>query len=175
MKCCSLKAFPLWIVLCLLFSCAGTKPEQKPPSPPAEEKEVEQPKGEEIAPPSPPKESPVKSTPQPTPAPPSSEPPKISPAPPPSLSPPQPTPAQRVAKVVWELANLRDGPGLNFKVIGTVKKGTALSVLDEKGNWLKVRYEDGKEAWVSKLATSEAPKSEPSKSAPARPSKPNPM
>lgn len=175
MKFCSLKAFPLWIVLCFLLSCAGTKPEQKPPSPPVEEKKVEQAKGEESAPSPLPKEPPQKSIPQTTSPSSIPESPRISPPSPPSTPPPQPTPAQRVTKVVWESVNLREGPGLNFKVIGSLKKGTALSVLEEKGNWLKVRFEDGKEAWVSKLATSEAPKSETPKSAPTKPSKPNPM
>lgn len=175
MKFCPLKVAPLWIVLCLLLSCAGTKPEQKPPSPPIEEKKVEQPRGEESASPSLPKESPPEPIHQTTSPPPIPESQKISPSAPLSPSPPQPATPQRMARIVWESVNLREGPGLNFKVIGSVKKGTALPVFDEKGNWLKVRFEDGKEAWVSKLATSEAPKSDAPKSAPAKPSKPNPM
>lgn len=175
MKFCLLKAFPLSIILCLLLSCAGTKPEQKPPSPPVEEKKVEQPKGEESAPSPLPKESPPKPIQQTTSPSSMPESPKISPPSSTSTLPPPTIPAQRVTKIVWESVNLREGPGLNFKVIGSVKKGMVLSVLDEKGNWLKVRVEDGKEAWVSKLATSEATKSEAPKVAPVKPSKPNPM
>jgi SH3-like domain-containing protein len=56
-------------------------------------------------------------------------------------------------------------------VIGNLKKGTSLKILEVKGDWLRVRLEDGSEGWVSKLATSEAPPPSPS---PAPP-KPTPM
>jgi uncharacterized protein YgiM (DUF1202 family) len=67
--------------------------------------------------------------------------------------------------------NLREGPGTNYKVIGNVKKGTSLKILEVKGDWLYVRLEDGSEAWVSKLATSEGSNSSPS----SPPPKPTPM
>ena len=62
----------------------------------------------------------------------------------------------RVAKVVWAYVNLREGPGTNHRVIGNLKKGTSLKILEVKGDWLHVQLEGGTEAWVSKLATSEA-------------------
>jgi uncharacterized protein YgiM (DUF1202 family) len=67
--------------------------------------------------------------------------------------------------------NLREGPGTNYKVIRNVKKGTSLAILEAKGTWLRVRLEDGNEAWVNKLATSEGSPSSPSPSPP----KPMPM
>jgi len=76
-----------------------------------------------------------------------------------------------MTQILWSSVNLREGPGINYKVIGNVKKGTSLAILEEKGNWFHVRLENGSEAWVSKLATSEAPKSSPS----STPSKPKPM
>ncbi len=112
--------------------------------------------------------------------------PKSSPAPqspPPAASLPQQPPAaasahpSRVTQVVWPTVNLREGPGTNFKVLGNAKKGTTLAVLEEKAGWLHVRLEDGSEAWVSKIATSEAPKTAPQPAPPAPPSslKPKPM
>jgi curli biogenesis system outer membrane secretion channel CsgG len=82
---------------------------------------------------------------------------------------PPPSPPVRVTQVVWDFVNLREGPGMNYKVIGNAKKGTSLKILEIKGDWLRVRLEDGSEAWVSKLATSEAPKPPPSSSPPIKP------
>jgi hypothetical protein len=90
---------------------------------------------------------------------------KVTPSTPPS------PPPLRVTQVVWANVNLREGPGMNYRVIGNVKKGTSLKILEVKGDWLRVRLEDGSEGWVSKLATSEAPPPSPS---PAPP-KPTPM
>lgn len=142
-----LKMVILWVALSFAYNCAGVKPEQKPeqkPAPPVEEK-VEQPKKEE--------------TPDSRPAP---EPPKVT-----LPSPPSPL---RTTKVVWDSVNLREGPGLNYRAIGNAKKGTSLSILEDRGNWLRVRLEDGSEAWVSKAATSDAPKPPP-----ATTPKPKPM
>ena len=91
---------------------------------------------------------------------------KISPAkpsPPPPAPPPkvEAEPPLRMAKVVWSAVNLREGPGMKYKVIGNVKKGASLAILEVKGDWLHVRLEDRTEAWVSKSATSEAPKPAP--------------
>jgi hypothetical protein len=76
---------------------------------------------------------------------------------PPPLPPPLPT-----TQVVWNAVNLRKGPGTKYKVVGIVKKGASLKILEENGDWLHVRLENGNTAWVSKLATSDAPKSPPS-------------
>ena len=109
---------------------------------------------------------PTKETPKPPP-------PKVQPE---VISPPQAPvvdskPTLRIAQVVWAYVNLREGPGTSYRVIGNAKKGTSLKILKVKGDWLHVRLEDGTEAWVSKLATSEA--SGPDSSPP--PSKPTPM
>jgi curli biogenesis system outer membrane secretion channel CsgG len=112
--------------------------------------------------------------------------PKSPPAPqspPPTASlPAQPPPTGsappvRVTQVAWATVNLREGPGTNFKVLGNAKKGTTLAVLEEKAGWLHVRLEDGSESWISKAATSEAPKTAPQTAPPAPPSslKPKPM
>jgi hypothetical protein len=75
------------------------------------------------------------------------------PAVPPSQH-PSPGPKGMV-EVRWTVVNLREGPGMNFKVIGSITKGTPLSILEEKGNWIHVRTPEGKEPWVYKSATSE--------------------
>ncbi len=166
------KAFALFFtILSLVPGCSGMKPEKKKeeqkPSPSFEEK-LESP-SQEATPPSPPPQLEAPSQPPQTtlPSPPLSETPK--PALPPHPAPPQ-KPAARTVKILWDTVNLREGPGLQYKIIGNVKKGTTLIILEERGNWFRVRLEDGKEAWVSKAATSDAPKS-----APPAPSKPKPM
>jgi curli biogenesis system outer membrane secretion channel CsgG len=88
-------------------------------------------------------------------------PPKEAPKPTPvvskvTLPPPPPLPT---TQVVWDSVNLRKGPGTSYKIVGNVKKGTSLKILEVNGDWLRIRLEDGSNAWVSKLATSEAPKS----------------
>jgi curli biogenesis system outer membrane secretion channel CsgG len=87
-----------------------------------------------------------------------SKPPAVSP----KVTPPPPPPPLRTTQVAWDSVNLREGPGTGYKVIGNAKKGTSLKILEVDGDWLRVRLENGSTAWVSKLATSEAPKPRPS-------------
>lgn len=114
--------------------------------------------------------------PQPPPPTPPPEPPQVTVQPevslpplPPSPIPPKPT--LPTTHVIWSSVNLREGPGGSYKVIGNIKKETPLTVLEEKGDWLRVNLEDGREAWVFKSATSMAPKPAPSKPS----DKPKPM
>ena len=44
---------------------------------------------------------------------------------------------------------------MDSKIIETLKKGTKLTVLQEKGGWLQIRLEDGTEGWVGKAMTFE--------------------
>ncbi|OGP92454.1 MAG: hypothetical protein A2156_14715 [Deltaproteobacteria bacterium RBG_16_48_10] len=104
--------------------------------------------------------APPKETPKPTPVA-----PRVTPPPPPPL----PT-----TQIVWDFVNLRKGPGTSYKVVGNVKKGTSLKILEVNGDWLRVRLEDGNTAWVSKLATSEAPRP-PSPPPPTTSIQPTPM
>jgi len=94
--------------------------------------------------------------------------PEVTLPPPPVVTPPPPL---RATRVEWANVNLREGPGTNYKIIRNVKKGTSLGILEVKGTWLRVRLEDGSEAWVNKLATSEGSNASPSPSPP----KPMPM
>lgn len=61
--------------------------------------------------------------------------------------------------------NLREVP--KGKIIGKVKKGTSLAILEDKGQWLRVRLEDGTEAWIWKASTSEASKTPQKKKSPS--------
>jgi uncharacterized protein YgiM (DUF1202 family) len=64
--------------------------------------------------------------------------------------------AQRTTETVPSFVNLRQGPSMDFKVIKVLKKGTKLTVLQEKGGWLRIQLDDGTEGWVGKAMTSEA-------------------
>jgi curli biogenesis system outer membrane secretion channel CsgG len=102
--------------------------------------------------------------------------PKPTPVAPKVTPPPLPPPPLPATQVVWNYVNLRKGPGTSYKVVGNVKKGTSLKILEVNGDWLHVRLEDGRTAWVSKLATSEPPKasSSPPPPPPAPPPSPPP-
>ena len=147
----------------LICSCSRAKPTTKP-TPPIEAsiEQVHKEQPPEAAPPAKPKKE-IPSKPKETPAsisPPPSSTPKVIPAPP-----------LRITQVIWTSANIREGPGMNYKVVGNIKKGMSLKILEVKGNWLHVQLDNGTEAWVIKTATTEAPKAPP----PASVSKPLPM
>ncbi len=44
--------------------------------------------------------------------------------------------------------HVRSGPGTNFDIVFDVEKGVPLKVLKHKGDWIKVRHEDGDEGWI---------------------------
>jgi len=75
----------------------------------------------------------------------------------PQPSAPASEPEARVVYVKWKTVSLREGPGTNFKSLAEIKKGTALEIIEEKGQWLRVRLEDGQEGWIGKATTSENP------------------
>jgi curli biogenesis system outer membrane secretion channel CsgG len=87
-----------------------------------------------------------------------------APTPVPSVSPPPiqpplktPGPKPRIVYVKWPTVSLREGPGMNFKTLVEIKKGTTLAVLEEKGQWLRVSLEDGREGWIGRATTSDIP------------------
>jgi curli biogenesis system outer membrane secretion channel CsgG len=63
----------------------------------------------------------------------------------------------RIVYVRWPKASLREGPGTEFRSLLEVMKGTALAVLEEKAQWLRVGLEDGQEGWIGRATTSETP------------------
>lgn len=63
----------------------------------------------------------------------------------------------QIVYVNWPKVSLREGPGTEFKILAEITKGTGLEVIGEKGPWLKVRLEDGREGWVGKATISTNP------------------
>jgi cytoskeletal protein RodZ len=132
-----------------LFGCASESKTTQPDTAAEQSKPASEPSTQEKSVP-PPSAKPTAATTTP----PSSPPPKS-----PEVS--QPT-TQRTAEIVPSFVNLRQGPTMDSKIIKVLKKGTKLTVLQEKGGWLRIQLEDGTEGWVSKAMTSEGaqPKSQ---------------
>jgi Bacterial SH3 domain/YMGG-like Gly-zipper len=55
-------------------------------------------------------------------------------------------------------ANLREGAGTTFKIIGSAARGARLAVLGEGGSandrWFRVKLDDGREAWIASSVVS---------------------
>jgi hypothetical protein len=93
----------------------------------------------------------------------------LPPFPPPTKIETVPLPPAPWGKVTWVYVNLRDGPGMNYKVIGKAYKDNTFEILNQNQAWLRVRLENGKEGWMSQKAAAETPKPVSSKS-PSAPS-----
>ena len=66
-----------------------------------------------------------------------------------------PSPGQsNVVYVTGPTANIRSGPGTEYRIVDSVSKGTQLIILEEKESWYNVRLPDGREGWVYKELTS---------------------
>jgi hypothetical protein len=117
----------LTVAVFFLFGCATQKDTTQPDTKPAP---ADSPKPQQTSPPP--------SSPSP------SKPTEVS----------QPT-AQRTTEIVLPFVNLRQGPSMDSKIISVLKKGTKLTVLEEKAGWLRVRLGDGTEGWVAKAMTTE--------------------
>jgi WD40 repeat protein len=44
--------------------------------------------------------------------------------------------------------NLRSGPSQEYRITGTVMPGTIVEIIEQSGNWLKVRLRDNTEGWL---------------------------
>jgi uncharacterized protein YgiM (DUF1202 family) len=103
------------------------------------------------APPAPAPE-PVPAPPASPPAPPPAPPPAALTPAPPAAPPSAPAPAEkpRQTRVIGtDLANFREQPGIRGRILAVLKRGTRVEVLEEKGDWYRVRLEDGREGWVA--------------------------
>ena len=56
-------------------------------------------------------------------------------------------------KVKVSVANLRDAPAVQGKIIATVKQGAKLSVQAEENGWFLVETDDAKNGWIAKSLT----------------------
>jgi len=54
------------------------------------------------------------------------------------------------AAVKVKRANVRQGPGTNHPIVLTADKGVAFRILAKKGDWVKVRTDEGDQGWVSR-------------------------
>ncbi len=52
------------------------------------------------------------------------------------------------ATVTAERADVREGPGPRYPILGQLKRGEGVQVLDERGEWSNVRTPGGLEGWV---------------------------
>jgi uncharacterized protein YgiM (DUF1202 family) len=130
------------VTVFFLFGCASQSKTTQPEGTTEQPKPASEPSTQEkISPPPSAKPTTATTTPPPSP------PPKT-----PEVS--QPT-AQRTTEIVPAFVNLRQGPSMDSKVIKVLKKGTKLTVLQEKGGWLRIQLDDGTEGWVGKAMTSE--------------------
>ena len=66
-----------------------------------------------------------------------------------------PASAQDVLHTTASVLNMRKGPGTKYKRIARLIRGTAFTVLDESGNWYKIKTLAGKVGWVSKTYTAD--------------------
>jgi uncharacterized protein YgiM (DUF1202 family) len=53
--------------------------------------------------------------------------------------------------------NIRSGPGTSFEIITSVRNNAALEKLDIKGNWTKIKMENGQEGWIFNKLISATP------------------
>jgi SH3 domain protein len=44
--------------------------------------------------------------------------------------------------------NLRTGPGTQYRIVGVLKTGDAVNILERSESWTKVRVEGSKEGWI---------------------------
>jgi curli biogenesis system outer membrane secretion channel CsgG len=75
-----------------------------------------------------------------------------------ATAPASPTPSQinsalLPSSVVVKVANLRDAPGAQGKVIATLPEGAKLAINGEEKDWYQIQTDDGKVGWISKSLT----------------------
>jgi len=60
-------------------------------------------------------------------------------------------------KVIWAYVNLREGPGIRFRIIGKAYLRNTFEILGDNPGWMKVRLGSGAEGWMSKKAALVSP------------------
>jgi hypothetical protein len=78
--------------------------------------------------------------------------PTPSSSPPPAATPKVSSPLLPQGKVLWVYVNLREGPGIQYKIIGKAYMKSSFAILAENPGWLRVRLENGAEGWMTKKA-----------------------
>jgi len=95
--------------------------------------------------------------------------PPLSSSPPPATAPKTSSPPISQGNVVWVYVNLREGPGIQYKIIGRAYMKNSFAILAENHGWLRVRLENRAVGWMSKKATSDSLKTASSQMPPASP------
>jgi SH3-like domain-containing protein len=55
---------------------------------------------------------------------------------------------------VLRTSNVREGPGTEFRVIVTLRQGTPLTGYSYKGEWIRIKLEDGTQGWIHQALAS---------------------
>ena len=79
--------------------------------------------------------------------------PPLSSSPPPAMTPKISLASLPRGKIIWVYVNLREGPGIQYRIIGKAYMKTTFEILAENPGWLRVRLENGTVGWMSKKAT----------------------
>jgi hypothetical protein len=59
------------------------------------------------------------------------------------------TPSSGTTKILtWDFSVVKSAPGSNYSSIATVRKGDKLTIMEQSGEWVRVRLENGQEGWV---------------------------
>lgn len=103
--------------------------------------------------PAPASQAPAPAVPAPAPAAPAPTPPAPAPAPPEQA----PMESARALFIKTALANFREAPGTNARILAVLRKGTRVDVLEARNQWYRVRLADGREGWVAESVTAPAP------------------
>jgi uncharacterized protein YraI len=81
-------------------------------------------------------------------------------------------------KVAVSRLNVRGGPGINYRKVGQVERGTPLEVRDRNGEWLRIAPPAGCRVWISREYVEPVPRPQPKPkpvTPPALPVKPKPV
>lgn len=67
----------------------------------------------------------------------------------------------RKGQVVRDKAQIRSGPGLDYKVVGSLEHGTPVESRGRVGDWMKIKAPAGLSLWVNRAAIVVSPASAP--------------
>lgn len=55
--------------------------------------------------------------------------------------------------IAVKMANIRENPGTNHRIVFKSAKGVAFRIVDENNDWFSVVHESGKRGWIAKSLT----------------------
>jgi hypothetical protein len=59
------------------------------------------------------------------------------------------TPSSGTTRILtWDFSVAKSGPGNNYPVIATFRKGDKLTIVEQSGEWVKVRSENNQVGWI---------------------------